>query len=48
MTFLQRENYKIEYKACGTVGGEILGIVYFVELTFLNGREKLKATMLSP
>jgi len=24
------------------LGGEILGIVYFVELTFLNGREKLK------
>ncbi len=24
------------------LGGEVAGIVYFVELTFLNGREKLK------
>ena len=24
------------------LGGEVLGIVYFVELTFLNGRDRLK------
>lgn len=24
------------------LGGEVVGIVYFIELTFLNGREKLK------
>jgi len=33
---------KSNIKLVEQLGGEILGIVYFVELTFLNGREKLK------
>ncbi|HOM02583.1 MAG TPA: adenine phosphoribosyltransferase [Acetivibrio sp.] len=33
---------KSNIKLVEQLGGEILGIVYFVELSFLNGREKLK------
>ncbi len=29
-------------KLVKSLGGEVAGIVYFIELTFLNGREKLK------